>query len=60
MKKILGIAILSLLLSIKANAISKKEFTDVQLNVKRWQEVTKLSDGSEQLNRILSMLTGSH
>ena len=40
--------------------VTEKEFTDVQLNVKRWQEVTKLSDGSEQLNRILSMLTGSH
>ena len=40
--------------------VTEKEFTDVHLNVKRWQEVTKLSDGSEQLNRILSMLTGSH
>ena len=40
--------------------VTKKEFTDVQLNVKRWQEVTKLSGGSDQLNRILSMLTGSH
>tara|TARA_B100000780_G_C21016315_1_gene407153 strand:- start:330 stop:674 length:345 start_codon:yes stop_codon:yes gene_type:complete len=40
--------------------VTEKEFTDVQLNVKRWQEVTKLSDGSDQLNRILSMLTGSH
>ena len=40
--------------------VTEKEFTDVQLNIKRWQEVTKLSGGSEQLNRILSMLTGSH
>jgi hypothetical protein len=40
--------------------VTEKEFTDVQMNVKRWQEVTKLSDGSDQLNRILSMLTGSH
>ena len=40
--------------------VTEKEFTDVQLNVKRWQEVTKLSGGSDQLNRILSMLTGSH
>ena len=39
--------------------VTEKEFTDVQLNVKRWQEVTKLSGGSDQLNRILSMLTGS-
>ena len=34
--------------------------SEVQLNIKRWQEVTKLSGGSDQLNRILSMLTGSH
>ena len=40
--------------------VTEKEFTDGQLNVKRWQEVTKLSGGSDQLNRILSMLTGSH
>lgn len=40
--------------------VTEKEFTEVQLNVKRWQEVTKLSGGSDQLNRILSMLTGSH
>ena len=40
--------------------VTEKEFTDVQLNIKRWQEVTNLSGGSEQLNRILSMLTGSH
>ena len=40
--------------------VTKKKFTDVQLNIKRWQEVTKLSGSSDQLNRILSMLTGSH
>ena len=40
--------------------VTEKEFTNVQLNIKKWQEVTKLSGGSEQLNRILSMLTGSH
>ena len=40
--------------------VTEKKFTDVQLNIKRWQQVTKLSGSSEQLNRILSMLTGSH
>ncbi len=40
--------------------ITEKKFTEVQLNIKKWQEVTKLSGGSDQLNRILSMLTGSH
>ena len=40
--------------------VTEKKFTDVQLNIKKWQEVTKLSGGSDQLNRILSMLTGSH
>ena len=40
--------------------VAEKKFTDVQLNIKKWQEVTKLSGGSDQLNRILSMLTGSH
>lgn len=39
--------------------VTEKKFTDVQLNIKRWQEVVKLSGGSDQLNRILSMLTGS-
>jgi hypothetical protein len=39
--------------------VTEKKFTDVQLNIKRWQEVIKLSGGSDQLNRILSMLTGS-
>ena len=40
--------------------VTEKEFTDVQLNIKRWQEVTKLSGSSDKLNQILSMLTGSH
>ena len=40
--------------------VTEKEFTDVQLNVKRWQEVTKLTDASAQLNQMLSTLTGSH
>ena len=40
--------------------VTKKEFTDVQLNIKRWQELTKLESGSEKITRILSMLTGSH
>ena len=40
--------------------VTKKEFTDVQLNIKRWQEVAKLTDASAQLNQMLSTLTGSH
>ena len=40
--------------------VTAKEFTEVQLNIKRWQEVTKLTDASAQLNQMLSMLTGSH
>lgn len=40
--------------------VTEKKFTDVQLNIKRWQQVTKLSGGSDKLNQILSMLTGSH
>ena len=40
--------------------VTEKEFTDVQLNIKRWQEVAKLTDASAQLNQMLSMLTGSH
>ena len=40
--------------------ISEKQFTDVQLNMKRWQEIVKLSGGSDRLNKILSVLTGSH
>ena len=45
---------------ISEGFVTEKQFTDVQLNIKRWQEVTKLSGASDQLNRILSMLTGSH
>ena len=44
---------------ISEGFVTEKKFTDVQLNIKRWQEVTKLSGASDQLNRILSMLTGS-
>ena len=40
--------------------VTEKEFTDVQLNIKRWQEVAKLTDASAQLNQMLSTLTGSH
>ena len=39
--------------------VSEKQFTDVQLNMKRWQEIVKLSGGSDRLNKILSVLTGS-
>ena len=38
---------------------TEKEFTDVQLNMKKWQEVAKLTDSSPQLQQMLSMLTGS-
>ena len=40
--------------------VTEKQFTDVQLNMKRWQEIVKLSGGSDRLNKILSVLTGSH
>ena len=38
---------------------TEKEFTDAQLNMKKWQEVAKLTDSSPQLQQMLSMLTGS-
>ena len=38
--------------------VTEKQFTDVQLNLKRWQEVSKLTDASAQLQKILSSLTG--
>jgi hypothetical protein len=40
--------------------VTKEEFTNVQLNLKKWQEVTKLIDASAQLQQMISMLTGSH
>ena len=40
--------------------VTEKEYTDVQQNIKRWKELTKLSSGSEQVTRMLSWLTGSH
>ena len=39
--------------------VTEKQFTDVQLNLKRWQEVAKLTDASAQLQKILSSFTGS-
>ena len=38
--------------------VTEKQFTDVQLNLKRWQEVSKLTDASGKLQQLLSSLTG--
>ena len=44
---------------ITAGFVTEKQFTDVQLNLQRWQEVTKLTGASAQLQGIFSSLTGS-
>ena len=38
--------------------VDKQKFIDVQLNLKRWQEVAKAIDASDQLQGILKVLTG--
>ena len=38
--------------------VDKQKFIDVQLNLKRWQEVSKAIDASDQLQGILKVLTG--
>lgn len=38
--------------------VEEQKFIDVQLNLKRWQEVAKLTDGSAQLQGMLKSLTG--
>ena len=40
--------------------ISEDKFIEVQLNIKEWQKFAKQADDTGQINRILSMLTGSH
>jgi hypothetical protein len=38
--------------------VTEKKFIDVQLNLKRWQEIAKLTDLSPVLQKMLMILTG--
>ena len=38
--------------------VTENKFLDVQINIKRWQEVLKLTNGSDQLQKMLTKLTG--
>ena len=38
--------------------VTENKFLDVQINIKRWQEVIKLTNGSDQLQKLLAQLTG--
>ena len=38
--------------------VTENKFLDVQINIKRWQEVIKLTNGPDQLQKLLALLTG--
>ena len=38
--------------------VTENKFLGVQINIKRWQEVVKLSSGPDQLQKMLAQLTG--
>jgi hypothetical protein len=38
--------------------VTENKFLDVQINIKRWQEVIKLTNGSDQLQKLLAKLIG--
>ena len=38
--------------------VTEDKFLDVQINIKRWQEVLKLTNGPDQLQKMLTKLTG--
>ena len=38
--------------------VTENKFLDVQINIKRWQEVIKLTNGPDQLQKLLTQLTG--
>lgn len=38
--------------------VTENKFLDVQINIKRWQEVIKLTNGPDQLQKMLAQLTG--
>ena len=38
--------------------VTENKFLDVQINIKRWQEVIKLTNGPDQLQKLLPLLTG--
>ena len=37
--------------------VTENKFLDVQINIKRWQEVIKLTNGPDQLQKLLAQLT---
>ena len=38
--------------------VTENKFLGVQINIKRWQEVVKLTNGPDQLQKMLAQLTG--
>ena len=38
--------------------VTENKFLDVQINIKRWQEVVKLTNGPDQLQKMLAKLIG--
>ena len=40
--------------------VAEKKFLGVQINIKRWQEVVKLTNGPDKLQKMLAKLTGAN
>ena len=38
--------------------VTENKFLDFQINIKKWQEVIKLTNGPDQLQKLLAQLTG--
>ena len=38
--------------------VTENKFLGVQINIKRWQEIVKLTNGPDQLQKMLAQLTG--
>ena len=45
---------------MKEGFVTENKFLDVQINIKRWQEVIKLTNGPDQLQEMLAKLTGAN
>jgi len=43
---------------ITENFVTEKRYVEVQLNLKRWQQIAKTTDASPRLQKMLMILTG--
>jgi len=43
---------------VTENFVTEKRYIEVQLNLKRWQQIAKVTDASPRLQKMLMILTG--